>query len=95
MCDDPSHVSIAAFEELAAVTLGTRRTPLHGGGRDPDGLTHRMATVERITRETRDTVDYLRQTVDNGGIHIRLTKAQWTAVTAIVTAVSALVRAVL
>ena len=59
---DEHNVARHAIDELATHVLGTPRTELEGGGRNPDGMVHK--------------VDRLIHMADNGGFPAKLSRKQ-------------------
>lgn len=93
MCNDPSHAALADLDELADFVLGTRTSPFRGGGRNNDGIVHDIDLIKQDVDTIKQDVVYLRRKVDNGGVHIHLTKRQYTAIAGIVGIVAAAVKA--
>ena len=52
------------FKEMADVMLGTPKTRLEGGGRNEDGMRHK--------------VDKIEEQMSNGGLKVRMSVAQYT-----------------
>lgn len=63
----------ACIAELADALLGTPKTALQGGGRNPDGVTHRVQRIEDL--------------LSNGGIRVKWSKGQWLAIATVLAAV--------
>lgn len=63
----------ACIAELADALLGTPRTDLAGGGRNQDGIMHRVKRVEDL--------------LSNGGIKVKWSKSQWLAIATVLAAV--------
>ncbi len=74
--------------ELATIIAGTPRSSLQGGGRNQDGLLHKVETLQ-------EGQDWIRDHLQNGGINSKLTGPQKTALwSAAIAAIGTLIAAI-
>lgn len=85
----------ASIEELAETTLGKRRSHIAGGGREENGLTHRIAELSMETKANGVAILELKAKLENGGLRVKLTPTQWSAITALIGLAAVLVRALI
>jgi hypothetical protein len=81
--------------ELADVVLGTPRTELEGGGRNPDGITHQVTELARGQSQLIDHQDSWHAHVENGGLPAKITLASFDRNAKILVATIAAVAAIL
>ncbi|MFH0980280.1 MAG: hypothetical protein V2A79_01915 [Planctomycetota bacterium] len=63
------HALECTTTELAVIIAGTPRPQIAGGGRNPDGLTHKVETLQQ-------GMDRIEKVLHNGGMRTRLSGGQ-------------------